>query len=88
MGLAEAAAIRQFLAFLIATVAWATIAAAVLAAEIAHPLAVGAVWIVGFVWITGYIAAGRNAADLLTKRWLQMLAGISVVAGLIVLAFS
>lgn len=68
--------------------AWALIANIALGLRIADPLAIGAVWLVGFVWMTGYIAAGRNSADLLTKRWLQMLAGIFVLAGLGFLVFS
>lgn len=79
---------KQFLAFLIVTAAWATAARLFLHANLVHPVAVGIVWLVGFVWMTGYIAAGRNSADLLTKRWLQMLAGIALLAGLGYFAFS
>jgi hypothetical protein len=80
--------LKQFLAFIVVTAAWATAARLFLHANLVHPAAVGIVWIVGFVWMTGYIAAGRNSADLLTKRWLQMLAGIAVLAGFGFLVFS
>lgn len=79
---------KQFLAFLIATVLWAGTAGLFLSANLVHPVAVFIVWIVGFVWMTGYIAAGRTSADLLTKRWLQMLAGMAVLASLGFLIFS
>lgn len=79
---------RQFVAFLTATVAWALVARLLLALDLAHPLAIGAVWLVGFVWISGYIAAGADGADLLTKRWLQMLAGIGALAGIVTFAIS
>lgn len=78
----------QFLAFLIVTASWAAICRLILEFAPVHPVAIGVVWLIGFVWLTGYIAAGRNSADLLTKRWLQMLAGMGVIAGLIVLAVS
>jgi len=80
--------LRQFIAFLVVTMAWAALCRLILELDAVQPIAIGAVWLVGFVWLTGYIAAGRNSADLLTKRWLQMLAGIGVVAGFIVLALS
>lgn len=80
--------LSPFAAFIIATVAWAGAARLFLLANLVHPVAVGIVWLVGFVWMTGYIAAGRNSADLLTKRWLQMLAGVAILAGIGFLAFN
>lgn len=68
--------------------AWAAICRLILELDTVQPMAIGAVWLIGFVWMTGYIAAGRNSADLLAKRWLQMLAVIGIVAGFIVLALS
>lgn len=44
-----------------------------------HPVAIFAVWVVGFLWGVGYIAAGKAAADLLLKRWLQMMACAIVI---------
>lgn len=79
---------KQFLAFIAVTVAWAGICRLLLELTDVEPLAIGVVWIFGFVWMTGYIAAGVPAADLLTKRWLQMLAGFVVVSGLLVAALS
>lgn len=79
---------KQFLAFIAVTVAWAGICRGFLEFTDVEPLAIGAVWIVGFVWMTGYIAAGASAADLLTKRWLQMLAGFVLVSGFLVAALS
>lgn len=77
----------NFVVFLIATVAWAVLCRLLLMLPI-HPVAVGAVWLIGFVWMTGYIAAGTSAADLLTKRWLQMMAGIVILASVGYLALS
>lgn len=79
---------RQFLTFVVVTGLWAIVARIILGLDIAHPVAVGAVWLVGFVWMTGYIADGTRSADLLTKRWLQMLAGMTVLAGAGFLVFS
>lgn len=70
---------EQFLAFITFAAGWSFICGLLLGT--AHPIAVFIVWIVGFVWGVGYIAAGKAAADLLTKRWLQMLIGIAVVGG-------
>lgn len=53
-----------------------------------HPIAIFLVWLIGFVWGSAYIAAGRYAADLLTKRWLQMMVGVVVVGGAIGLLLS
>lgn len=78
----------QFAAFVLVTIAWAAICRLILDFTPVHPIAIGAVWLIGFVWMTGYIADDSNGADLLTKRWLQMLAGMGIIAGLVVLAIS
>lgn len=49
---------RDFLRFIISILVWAVIGRLVLEAGIAHPMAIGIVWIIGFVWITGWIAGG------------------------------
>jgi hypothetical protein len=70
--------LNQFLAFVSFTVAWSI--AAVIFLGVINPIAVFAVWLLGFMWGTGYIAAGIREADLLLKRWLQMMAGVAVLA--------
>jgi hypothetical protein len=78
---------RQLLAFFVFICVWSLLANAALGLHI-QPLAVFAVWIVGFVWGSAYIAAGKRAADLLTKRWLQLMVGVVVVGGTIGLLLS
>lgn len=70
---------NQLLAFLIFAAGWSFACSLFLGAV--HPLAVFAIWLIGFVWGVGYIAAGKASADLLTKRWLQMMVGIAVIGG-------
>lgn len=79
---------REFLTFIVFVLAWTAAAGLLLDADLVHPLAIFAVWIVGFVWGVSYIASGKSDADLLTKRWLQMLAGIAALAGFLFLALS
>jgi len=80
--------LKQFATFIAATLIWACVCRGFLELTDVEPLAVGAVWIVGFVWMTGYIASDAPSADLLTKRWLQMLAGFVLVSGLLAAALS
>jgi hypothetical protein len=70
--------LSQFAAFASFAVAW-SFAASLLGGSV-NPIALFAVWLVGFLWGTGYIAAGIREADLLLKRWLQMMAGVVVLA--------
>lgn len=72
---------REFLTFILFTVFWAAFANLFLL--VAHPVAAFAVWAIGYVWGTAYIINGKIEADLLTKRWLQMLACLGVVALLV-----
>ncbi len=65
--------------------AWAAIARAIVETHLVHPVALFVVWLVGFVWMTGYIITDSRGADLLTKRWAQMLLGIFAIAAIIVL---
>jgi len=50
--------LKDFLRFIISIMVWAVIGRFVLQTGIAHPMAIGIVWIVGFVWITGWVAGG------------------------------
>lgn len=70
--------LNQLVAFGTFTIGW-SIAASLLVGLI-NPVALFAVWLLGFLWGTGYIAAGIREADLLLKRWLQMMAGVAVLA--------
>lgn len=69
---------NQFIAFGTFTIGW-SIAACLLIGSV-NPIALFAVWLLGFIWGTGYIAAGIREADLLLKRWLQMMVGVAVLA--------
>ncbi|TGQ11234.1 hypothetical protein EN858_15035 [Mesorhizobium sp. M4B.F.Ca.ET.215.01.1.1] len=69
---------NQFVAFISFAVAW-SLAASLLIGSV-NPAVLFAVWLLGFLWGTGYIAAGLREADLLLKRWLQMMAGVAVLA--------
>lgn len=69
---------NQFVAFGTFAIGW-SIAAGLLVGSI-NSVALFAVWLLGFLWGTGYIAAGIREADLLLKRWLQMMAGVAVLA--------
>ncbi|MBZ9873070.1 hypothetical protein LB542_19675 [Mesorhizobium sp. BR1-1-9] len=72
------APLNQFLAFISFAAGW-SIAAGLLIGAV-NPIALFAVWLVGFLWGSGYIAGGLREADLLLKRWLQMMAGVAVLA--------
>lgn len=78
---------RQLLAFIVFICVWSLIGNAALAAKI-HPVAVAVVWLVGFVWGVGFIVAGKADADLLTKRWLQMLVGVVAFGSVMALFLS
>lgn len=69
---------KQFAEFISFVVAW-SLAASLLISSV-NSVALFTVWLVGFLWGTGYIAAGIREADLLLKRWLQMMAGVAVLA--------
>lgn len=56
------------------------VGAAILKLDFAHPVAIGAVWLVGFVWLAGYIAAGAKDADHLVEIWLTTMTVITIVA--------
>lgn len=76
---------RQFLAFITFALSWSFIASLALSLHI-HPVAIFAVWIIGFVWGVAYIISGEADADLLLKRWLQLM-GATVLAGAMIAAF-
>lgn len=82
---AMTASTRQFLAFITFTLGWSFLASLAMGAHI-HPVAVFVVWIVGFVWGVAYIIGGQADADLLLKRWLQLM-GATVLAGAMIAAF-
>lgn len=65
---------NQTVAFISFVAGWSFACGLLLDTSI-HPIAVFIVWVVGFVWGVGYIIAGKADADLLLKRWLQMMAG-------------
>ena len=69
---------NQFVAFGSFAISW-SIAACLLISSV-NPIALFAVWLLGFLWGAGYIAAGIREADLLLKRWLQMMVGVAVLA--------
>jgi hypothetical protein len=66
--------LNQTVAFILFAAGWSFACSLLLNSSI-HPVAVFIVWIIGFVWGVGYIIAGKIDADLLLKRWLQMMAG-------------
>lgn len=70
--------LNQFAAFVSFAVAW-SLAASLLIGRV-NSVALFAVWLVGFLWGAGYIAAGIREADLLLKRWLQMMVGVALLA--------
>jgi len=70
--------LNQFIAFISFAAAW-SLAASLFIGSV-NPIAIFAVWLLGFIWGSGYIAAGIREADLLLKRWLQMMAGVAVLA--------
>jgi hypothetical protein len=78
--------LNQTAAFISFAAGWSLLCSLFLGAV--HPIALFAVWLVGFVWGAGYISAGKRLADLLTKRWLQMMLGLAVVGGLVALFVS
>ncbi|MER9176666.1 hypothetical protein NKH72_24195 [Mesorhizobium sp. M0955] len=78
---------RQLVFFVSFAAVWSLAAGMMLDGRV-HPLAVFFVWIVGFVWGVGYIAAGKMDADLLLKRWLQMMAGAICIGWVGSLLFS
>lgn len=65
------------LQFLVATVIWSLIGAAVLKTGLVHPVALFAVWLIGFVWMAGYIGSGVRTADYLTRAWLWSMVAIA-----------
>ncbi|MBZ9807704.1 hypothetical protein [Mesorhizobium sp. ESP-6-2] len=69
---------NQFVAFITFAAGW-SLACRLLIGSV-NPIALFAVWLVGFVWGVGYIAGGLREADLLLKRWLQMMAGTLAIA--------
>lgn len=69
---------NQALAFISFAAIWSFSCSLLLHSSI-HPVAVFAVWIVGFVWGVGFIVAGKADADLLLRRWLQMMACAIVI---------
>ena len=73
--------------YFFAVSAWAVVGRVLLELGI-NPIALTIVWLVGFVWLTGYLMAGVSAADLLTRRWLQMIGGIAILSGAVVFLFS
>lgn len=77
-----------FASFAITVCLWSTFCAWLLAQTAVAPVAIFAVWLFGFVWTTGYIIAGKAHADHLTKRWLQLLAGLAIMGGSIYLFLS
>lgn len=77
----------QFAAFILFNVGWGLAGWLALSLNV-HPIAIGTVWLVGYLWGVGYIVDGHKAADLLLKRWLQMLAGFTVVALILSTALS
>ena len=70
--------LNQTVAFISFVAGWSFACSLLLNSSI-HPIAVFIVWIVGFVWGVGYIVAGKIDADLLLKRWLQMMTGAIVI---------
>jgi hypothetical protein len=78
--------LNQAAAFISFAAGWSVVCSLFLGS--AHPIAIFTVWLVGFVWGVGYISAGKHLADLLTKRWLQMMLGLAVVGGLVALFVS
>ena len=77
---------NQAVAFISFVAGWSFVCSLCLGAI--HPVAVFLVWLIGFVWGVGYIAAGKPQADLLTKRWLQMMAGTALIGGAVALFLS
>lgn len=78
---------KDFLSFITFVLLWSAGAGLMLKTGI-HPVAIFLVWLVGFVWGAAYIAAGKYAADLLTKRWLQLMVGVVLVGGTLGLLLS
>lgn len=76
----------QFLVFL-AFVLSGGIAAFLLGTAGVHPIAVFVAWLVSFVWGVACIIQGPLVADLLTKRWLQMMTAVIVLGGGLSLIF-
>jgi hypothetical protein len=70
--------LNQFFAFGSFAIGWSVVAGLLIGSV--SPVALFAVWLLGFLWGAGYIAAGVREADLLLKRWLQMMAGVAVLA--------
>lgn len=68
---------RQFLFFVSFACGWSLLLS--LAIDRINVAAVFAVWLVGIIWGCGYIAAGKREADLMLRRWLQMMVGIAII---------
>lgn len=81
-------AMPVFARFAVTVSLWSALCAGILSETKVAPAAVFAVWLFGFVWITGYIIAGKAHADHMTKRWLQMLAGVAIIGGALYLFLS
>ncbi|RUU81290.1 hypothetical protein [Mesorhizobium sp. M7A.F.Ca.MR.362.00.0.0] len=78
---------RQLLAFVIFICVWALLGSAALALHV-NVVAVFIPWLIGFVWGVGYITSGPTDANLLVKRWLQMMVGAALIGGAISLLLS
>lgn len=76
----------MFLMFLLFVVSGGAVAAALGSLGV-HPVAVFLAWLVSFVWGVAYIIEDAHTADLLTKRWLQMMAAVVVLGGGLSLIF-
>jgi len=74
-----------FVTFIVFNVAWALIGYAVLSADIAHPIAVSAAWLLGYVWFVGRIFGGQKEADALLIYYAAFLAISGLVATLVYL---
>jgi hypothetical protein len=79
--------LNQTAAFISFAAGWSLLCGLLLSSPI-HPIAIFAVWLVGFVWGVGYISAGKTLADLLTKRWLQMMLALAIFGGAVALFLS
>lgn len=78
---------KDFLSFIAFVLLWSAGAGLMLRTGV-HPLAIFAVWTVGFIWGVAYILAGKRSADLLLKRWFQLMIGVAVFGGALGLLLS
>jgi hypothetical protein len=79
--------LNDFAAFAAFAVLWSAGAGLMLKTGI-QPLAIFAVWTIGFIWGAAYILAGKRSADLLLKRWFQLMIGAALVGGTLSLMLS